>query len=145
MVEVILEEEAENGTFSIERTLRDLCTIPHYLVWALFDCDRKERREESVENDVTEVNDRTIFTFAAKLGEQKFDLYTPFNFRMGQYLTKFLHEGQGSFELCSSLKQIPTTVAISNLTNNTGSVTLTGHIPQKSWDGERDEEGRWIG
>ena len=47
MVELKLED-AENGTFSIESTLRNLCTTPHYLVWALFDCDRKERQDTEV-------------------------------------------------------------------------------------------------
>ena len=54
MIEIKLDE-AESGTFSIEKTLRNLCTIPHYLVWALFDCDRKERLENG-ENEQVGVN-----------------------------------------------------------------------------------------
>ena len=32
-----------NRTYPIESKLRTLCSIPHYLVWGIFDCDRKER------------------------------------------------------------------------------------------------------
>ena len=49
MVEIKLED-AENGTFAIEKSLRNLCNTPRYLVWALFDCDRNERLENN-END----------------------------------------------------------------------------------------------
>ena len=71
------------------------------MVWALFDCDRKEHDEavfagiddeEWDDENVRLYGGRTILTYAAKLGESKPDLSSPFAFRMGQYLTNFLHE-----------------------------------------------------
>ena len=32
-----------NRTYPIENKLRTLCSIAHYLVWGLFDCNRNER------------------------------------------------------------------------------------------------------
>ena len=42
MVQIKLEG---NRTFPVENALRTLSRNPCYLVWALFDCDRKERDE----------------------------------------------------------------------------------------------------
>ena len=35
-----------NRVYPVENTLRTLSKLPCYLVWALFDCDRKERDED---------------------------------------------------------------------------------------------------
>ena len=39
-MDLLLED---NRTYPIENKLRTFCSIPHYLVWGLFDCDRKQK------------------------------------------------------------------------------------------------------
>ena len=57
-------------------------------------------------------NHGTILTFAAKQGEKKPELeQSSFAERLGQYLTKFLHDGQGNFELKSFILGIPAQLA----------------------------------
>ena len=90
-----------NRTYPIENKIRTLCSIPNYLVWCLFDCNRKERRdaiyarigaeewEEDKDSRVDEIGvdqiagGRTILTYAARIGEEKPDLGSSFSFRIG--------------------------------------------------------------
>ena len=78
------------------------------MVWCIFDCDRKETDNaiyagigdedwEEADGRCDDENSidpgRVVLTFAAKLGEEKPYHFSPFSFRMGQYLTQFLNEG----------------------------------------------------
>ena len=69
-------------------------------MWGLLDCHRDERidetddsLEESKEEEMTNSKGPIILTFAAPLGQQKPQLHSPFSFRIGQNLTKFLYDG----------------------------------------------------
>ena len=53
----------ENKTYPIENKMRTLCSVPNYLVWCLFDCNRKEREENifaGVGSDEWEDNDARV-------------------------------------------------------------------------------------
>ena len=34
-----------NKTYPFENKIRTLCSVPNYLVWCIFDCNRKERND----------------------------------------------------------------------------------------------------
>ena len=88
--------------YPIENAIRTLSKKPCYLAWALFDCDRKERdeaiyanisdgewsddqdaRQDEINEEQKDFGNRTILTYAARVGECKPDLYSPFAFRIG--------------------------------------------------------------
>ena len=69
-------------------------------MWGLLDCHRDERidetddsQEECKEEEMSISKGPIILTFAAPLGQQKPQLHSPFSFRIGQNLTKFLYDG----------------------------------------------------
>ena len=55
--------------------------------------DEWEEADGRVDEDDanTSAGGRVVLTYAAKMGEAKPDHFSPFSFRMGQYLTKFLN------------------------------------------------------
>ena len=86
--------------YAIENKLRTLCSIAHYLVWSLFDCNKEERKNiiyagacaddwDEEDGRIDETSDeevaggRTILTYASGIGEKNSDLGSPFAFRMG--------------------------------------------------------------
>ena len=146
LVEIKLED---NEHFPVEKALHSVSSDKS-LVWGLLDCHRKEKidnsSEECKEEELTDNKGPVILTFAAPLGQQKPQLHSPFSFRIGQYLTKFLFDGQGCFDLENCLRDIPRQVALTEYSNMSEQpITIFGRIPQPSWDGSFDEKNKPCG
>lgn len=129
----------ERAFFPLEARLKNVCGGQNVLVWAIFNCSRNLQIDPALPGiDKTSgvgTNNSCIVSHAVGLGE---NLPTERDFasQLASSLQSFLHSGNGTFELVSSIKSIHNSITMTTMPSLLPSIFLNGRVPEFTYKGD---------